>query len=222
MKKELFILVLVLTSASSFGQAVGTPYIFSAGKPPYVYQNIVTSYDGSTFTGWENGFGTDNQMSIDNGIGNPFPSFISTGSGCGSCIRTMRRDFGQNFINKTIEFDIRLQSGKAGFAFGCDVNGANGVGLTLNAGNSSINGLLYNSNWYYTNSAGDSYNFSTGQWYAIKIETGDGTAGTIKWYVNGVYQGTNPSNSTLGNYGYFGIATMGNAIFYVDNIKITY
>jgi hypothetical protein len=222
MKNLIFFFVFFCSSNLLFGQAVGTPFIFETYKAPYVYQNIVTSYDGSTFTGWENGFGADNQMSIDNGIGNPSPSFISTGSNCGSCIRTMRRDFGQNFKNKIIEFDIRLQSGKAGFAFGCDVNGANGVGLTLNAGNSSINGLQYNTNWYYTNNAGDNYNFSTGQWYAIKIETGDGTTGTIKWYVNGVYQGTNSSNSTLGNYGYFGIATMGNAIFYVDNIKITY
>ena len=39
MKKELFILVLVLTSASSFGQAVGTPYIFSNPKETDVFKS---------------------------------------------------------------------------------------------------------------------------------------------------------------------------------------
>jgi uncharacterized protein (TIGR02145 family) len=39
MKKELFILVLVLTSASSFGQAVGTPYIFSNPKVTDVFKS---------------------------------------------------------------------------------------------------------------------------------------------------------------------------------------
>lgn len=218
MKNLIFFFVFFCSSNLLFGQAVGTPFIFETYKAPYVYQNIVTSYDGSSLTGWINGYGSDNQLSVDTNVGSPAPSFYG---GPSAVIRAFRRDFGQSFKNKIIEFDIRLQSGKSGFAFGCDINGDNGVGITLNTGTSSINGLLANDNWFYTNNSSNSYTFSSGQWYAIKIEIGDGTAGSIKWYVNGVYQGTNDSASILGDYSYFGTASS-NAVFYIDNIKITY
>lgn len=218
MYKITTLLALLFSSNLLFSQAVGTPFIFETYKAPYVYQNIVTSYDGSSLSDWINGYGPDNQLSVDANVGNPAPSFYG---GPSAAIRSFRRDFGQSFKNKTIEFDIRLQSGKSGFAFGCDINGDNGVGITLNTGTSSTNGLLYNDNWFYTNNSSKSYTFSSGQWYAIKIETGDGAAGAIKWYVDGVYQGTNDSASILGDYGYFGTASS-NAVFYIDNIKITY
>jgi hypothetical protein len=218
MKKELFILVLVLTSASSFGQAVGTPYIFSAGKPPYVYQNIVTSYDGSTLIGWINGYGSDNQMSIDSGKGNPAPSFKSAGG----VIRTMRRDFGQNFKNKTIEFDVNLIAGDFGFNFGVEeVNGYYGISLLMAPGNRTVSGLGISANWFYPNYGPNTKNFNANQWYAVKIVIGDGTAGTINWYVDGVLQGTNESTTILGDYTFFGTAGNG-AAYNIDNIKITF
>ena len=103
MKLATFIFVLLIVSASSFGQAVGTPYIFQDVKPAYVYQNVVTTYDGSSVTGWINGYGSDNQLTIDVNAGNPAPSF----KGLGGNIRAFRRDFGQDFKNKTVEFDIK-------------------------------------------------------------------------------------------------------------------
>lgn len=218
MKNLIFFFVLFCSSNLVFGQAVGTPFIFETYKAPYVYQNIVTSYDGSTLTGWINGYGPDNQMSIDNSRGNPAPSFRSAGA----VIRTMRRDFGQNFKNKTIEFDVNLNSGDFGFNFGVEeVNGYYGVSLLMAPGNRTVSGLGVSANWFYPNYGPDTKNFNANQWYAVKIVIGDGSAGTINWYVDGVLQGTNVSNTILGNYTFFGTAGNG-AIYNIDNIKITY
>jgi hypothetical protein len=214
MKKELFILVLVLTSASSFGQAVGTPYIFSAGKSPYVYQNIVTSYDGSSLTGWINGYGSDNQLTIDANVGNPSPSFY----GLGNNIRAFRRDFGFDFKNKTVEFDIKISSGWFGFNIGTDVNGYSGISLELKGGGSTLSaGLNQSQNWFYPGVGTNSFAFNPSSWYAIKIVTEDGVA---KWYVNNVYQGSYET-IPLGLNQYFGVAAY-NSTFHIDNIKITY
>ncbi len=223
MKNLIFFFVFFCSSNLLFGQAVGTPFIFETYKAPYVYQNIVTSYDGSTLADWINGYGPDNQMQIDNTRGNPSPSFKSIGGAGGSGIRTMRRDFGQNFKNKTIEFDLYMIAGNFGFNFGAQesVNGYYGISLLMAPGNSTISGLNTSSNWFYPNYGPDTKNFNANQWYAVKITIGDGSAGTIKWYVDGILQGTNIQSGILGNYTLFGTASMG-AVYNIDNIKITY
>jgi hypothetical protein len=219
MKIAAFIFVFLAFYASSLGQAVGTPYIFGEIKAPYVYQNVVTTYDCSTLSGWINGYDTYNQLSIDATIGNPAPCFKSIGGG----IRTIRRDFGQSFKNKTIEFDVYLKVGNFGFNIGSQeaVNGYYGISLLMAPGNSTISGLNNSSNWFYPNYGPDTKNFNANQWYAVKIVAGDGGTGTIKWYVDGVLQGTNGSYAILGDYTFFGVASY-DAAYYIDNIKISY
>jgi hypothetical protein len=212
MKKAIFILALLIFTTSSFGQVVGTPYIFQNIKPSYVYQNIVTSYDGSSLTGWINGFGPDNQLTVDGTSGNPSPSF----KGLGGAIRAFRRDFGQDFKNITVEFDIKIISGWFGFNIGTDVNGTSGISISLNGGGSSLSaGLNQSQNWFYPGVGSNTFAFNSSTWYSIKIVT---EAGAAKWYVNGVYQG---SDGTIPLGQYFGVASS-NAAFNIDNIKITY
>jgi hypothetical protein len=217
MKKELFILVLVLTSASSFGQAVGTPYIFGEIKAPYVYQNVVTTFDGSTLSGWTDGYGNVPNQIIDNTVGNPAPSFKNNNTNNNSMVR----DFGRAFKNTTIEFDIFMQAeAKAGFVIGAPSNGVNGHGLTMITGTTTSNGLLTSDNWFYTNNAGDTFTFNANQWYSIKIVTEDGSASSTKWYVNGTLVGNN-GGYLLGVGTYFSF-TCQYGRSNIDNIKITY
>jgi len=217
MKKAIFILALIINTASSFGQAVGTPYIFQNIKPTYVYKNIVTTYDGSTLTGWTDGYGNAPNQIIDNSIGNPAPSFKNNNTNNNSMVR----NFSQSFRNKTIEFNIRIESGgKAGFVIGAPSNGVNGLGLTMIAGTTSSNGLNNSDNWFYTNNAGDNFTFNASQWYAIKIITDDGSDSGTKWYVNGALIGNNGVR-LLGDGTYFSY-TCQYGKSYIDNIKITY
>lgn len=217
MKNLIFFFVFFCSSNLLFGQAVGTPFIFETYKAPYVYQNIVTSYDGSTLTGWTDGYGSAPNQVIDNSVGNPSPSFKNNNTGNNSMVR----DFGQNFKNKIIEFDIRIESGaKAGFVIGAPSNGVNGLGLTMISGTTSSNGFRTSDNWFYTNNASDNFTFSPGQWYAIKIITDDGANGGTKWYVNGTLIGNN-GNQRLSDNTYFSY-TCQYGKSYIDNIKITY
>ena len=181
---------------------------------PYVYQNVVTTYDGSTTSGWINGYGTDNQLVVSNIDGNPVPSFY----GAGPQIRSFRRDFGRAFKNSTIEFDIKISSGRFGFNFGVDVDGKFGFSLELQGGGTASRAGLYTSeNWFYPGIGSNSYAFNPSTWYSIKIVTEDGTS---MWYVNNILQGTYATTS-LGLNQYFGVASE-NATFYIDNIKVTY
>ena len=181
---------------------------------PYVYQNVVTSYDGSTASGWINGYGSDNQLVVSNADGNPAPSFY----GVGPQIRSFRRDFGSDFKNSTVEFDIKISSGRFGFNFGVDVDGKFGFSLELQGGGTVRRAGLYTSeNWFYPGIGSNSYAFNPSTWYSIKIVTEDGAS---MWYVNNILQGSYNTTS-LGLNQYFGVASE-NATFYIDNIKITY
>lgn len=216
--KKIFFFVFYFISSLLFGQAVGTPYIFTDYKAPYVYQNVVTTYDGSTLAGWTNGYGSAPNQIIDNTIGNPIPSFKNNNTSNNSMVR----DFGQNFKNKTIEFDIRIEANsKAGFVIGAPSNGIAGLGLTMMVGNTTWNGLGKTDNWFYTNKQGDNFTFTAGQWYAIKIVTDDGSFNGTKWYVNGTLIGNNGVFFPNVNNTYFSF-NMEYGRANIDNIKITY
>jgi hypothetical protein len=198
-----------VTPASLFGtQAANT---FLAGPQT----NLVTlaSYDGSSLAGWTtSGAG----ITSDSGTGNPSSSFKTTGAN-----QYMYRSLvGDNFRNKTIQFDVKLTSGKTGINIGTDSNGGNnGLGLTLYAGTSTRNGFTGSLGYLYTDDGGDTYTFTPGTWYTIKIITNNGAPGGISWYVNGALVGTS------GGYGigvdpYFGIAS-DNGTAHFDNLTIS-
>jgi hypothetical protein len=198
-----------VTPASLFGtQAANT---FLAGPQT----NLVTlaSYDGSSLAGWTtSGAG----IISDSGTGNPSSSFKTTGAN-----QYMYRSLvGDNFRNKTIQFDVKLTSGKTGINIGTDSNGGNnGLGLTLYAGTSTRNGFTGSQGYLYTDDGVDTYTFTPGTWYTIKIITNNGAPGGISWYVNGALVGTS------GGYGigvdpYFGIAS-DNGTAHFDNLTIS-
>jgi hypothetical protein len=198
-----------VTPASLFGtQAANT---FLAGPQT----NLVTlaSYDGSSLAGWTtSGAG----ITSDSGTGNPSSSFKTTGAN-----QYMYRSLvGDNFRNKTIQFDVKLTSGKTGINIGTDSNGGNnGLGLTLYAGTSTRNGFTGSQGYLYTDDGVDTYTFTPGTWYTIKIITNNGAPGGISWYVNGALVGTS------GGYGigvdpYFGIAS-DNGTAHFDNLTIS-
>jgi hypothetical protein len=151
---------------------------------------------------------------VSNLDGNPVPSFY----GAGTQIRSFRRDFGRDFKNSTVEFDIKISSGRFGFNFGVDADGKFGFSLELQGGGTASRAGLYTSeNWFYPGIGSNSYAFNPSTWYSIKIVTEDGTS---MWYVNNILQGSYATTS-LGLNQYFGVASE-NATFYIDNIKITY
>ncbi len=162
------------------------------------------SYDGTSLTGWTATGG----VSIDVG------TFKTTGGN-----QSMFRDFGQNFKNKTIQFDVKLTAGNTGFTIGAAADGSGGLGLTLRTGTNAVNGLRSTTNWFYTNAAGDTFTFTAGTWYTIKIVTDNGAVGGTSWYVNGVLVG-NSGGYFIDNGNYVGIAS-DNATANFDNISIS-
>lgn len=71
----------------------------------------------------------------------------------------------------------------------------------------------------YTNNGSDTFTFTPGTWYTIKIITDNGLAGGTSWYVNGALVGTS-GGYMIGNGTYFGIADDG-ATANFDNISIS-
>ena len=127
---------------------------------------------------------------------------------------------GQNFRNKTIQFDVKLTSGKTGINIGTAENaGTGGLGLTLFAGTNSRNGFTGSQSWLYTDDGGDTYTFTPGTWYTIKIITDNGAVGGTSWYVNGALVGTSGGYG-MGAGSYFGIAS-DNGTAHFDNLTIS-
>jgi hypothetical protein len=198
------------TSASSaLANLTGTQSANKVLAGPASNLVAIASYDGGNLTGWTSTPG----VSIDATSGNPSSSYKTTGNN-----QSMYRDFGQDLKNKTIQFDIKLTSGKAGFIVGTGVTAGGGLGLTLNTGTSSTNGLIQNSNLSYTNNGGDTYTFTPGTWYTIKIVTDNGSTGGTSWYVNGSLVG-NSGGYAMDSGNYFGIVN-DNATVNFDNISI--
>jgi len=176
--------------------------------------NIVTlaTYDGSSTSGFTIGSG----VTVDNSVGNPSPSIKSVGGGS----QYYYKDFGQNFKNKTIEFDIRLTQGTGGIAIGANSSGGQGVGLVINMGTSNQNGLRTADTWGYPPRGYDTYTFNANTWYSIKIITDNGALGGVTWYVNGTLVGTN-SSVAIGNGTYFGFtADYSGTVVNFDNLTI--
>ena len=197
-------------SSATLASLTGTQAANTFLAGPLTNLVSLASYDGSSLTGWTTaGAG----ITSDATTGNPLSSFKTIGAN-----QYMYRDFGQDFKNKTIQFDIKLTSGKTGFLIGTAANGSGGIGVTINTGTSSINGLSNTTGWLYSINSGDSYTFTAGTWYTIKIITDNGATGGTSWYVNGALVGTS-GGYAIGNGTYFGISSdSGNANF--DNLTI--
>jgi len=175
----------------------------------------LASYDGTSLTGFTYPAG----VTIDNNVGNTGSSIKATGGWNVHCYK----DFGQNFRNKIIEFDIRLTLGAVGgFVIGAPSNG-NGLGLRIMAGTNNNNGINTPNGWYYTQSGTNTLTFNANTWYSIKIVTDNGTAGGTKWYVDGTEVG-NSGTLAIGTGTYFGIisdnGSSGTQTTYYDNITI--
>ena len=173
----------------------------------------LASYDGSSTSGFTIGGG----VTVDNTVGNPGSS-IKTVVGNGPTY--LYKDFGQNFKNKIIEFNIRLTRGTGGIAIGANSSGGQGVGVVINTGTSNENGLRTADTWGYPPRGYDTYTFNTNTWYSIKIITDNGLPGGVTWYVNGTLVGTNNSVA-IGNGTYFGFTTdyTGTEVYF-DNLTI--
>jgi hypothetical protein len=197
-------------SSATLASLTGTQAANTFLAGPLTNLVSLASYDGSSLTGWTTaGAG----ITSDATTGNPLSSFKTVGAN-----QYMYRDFGQDFKNKTIQFDVKLTSGKTGFLIGTGANGSGGIGVTINTGTSSINGLSNTTGWLYSINSGDSYTFTAGSWYTIKIITDNGVTGGTSWYVNGALVGTS-GGYAIGNGTYFGISSdSGNANF--DNLTI--
>ncbi len=175
--------------------------------------NLVTlvTYDGSSTSGFTIGSG----VTIDNTIGNPGSSFKNAGQ------NYMYKDFGQNFKNKIIEFDIRLAANSTGgFVIGNQSNGSNGVGLRISSGTNNNNGFRNNDTWSYPPIGFDVLTIAANTWHSVKIVTDNGTQGGTTWYLDGTYVG-NSGTHILGNGTYFGFTSdYSQTLVYFDNITI--
>jgi hypothetical protein len=193
------------TAADALASLTGTQAANKVLAGPSSSITTIASYDGSSLTGWTNSGG----ITIDNSIGNPGTSFKVTGSN-----QSFYRDLGQSLRNKIIEFDVNITSGVVGFSIG----GNGYLGLIMGAGTNSFNGVADQTSWLYPNRSNNTYTFTPGTWYAIKIVTDNGAAGGTTWYVNGVLVG-NSGGYGMGTGTNFGILTDGGTAYY-DNIVI--
>jgi hypothetical protein len=190
--------------------------------------SIVTlaTYDGSSLSGFSLFSGG---VSVDATVGNPGSSIKSVGGNN----KAFYQNFGQNFKNKIIEFDIRLTNSAGtsalttgGIAIGANSSGGGGIGLGIYTAPNSKSGLGPADTWQYPSLGNDTYTFNQNTWYSIKIISDNGTAGGVSWYVNGTLVGNSgvtreASPLTIGDGTYFGFsAGYDNTTVYFDNITI--
>lgn len=192
------------TATTALANLTGTQAANKVLAGPATNLLTLASYDGTSLTGWTATGGA----SIDAG------TFKVNGGN-----QSMFRDLGQNFKNKTVQFDVKITAGTTGFTVGAAADGSGGLGVTLRAGASNLNGLRSTTNWFYTNAGGDTFTFTAGTWYTIKIVTDNGAAAGTSWYINGVLAG-NSGGYFIDNGTYFGIAS-DNATANFDNISIS-
>jgi hypothetical protein len=180
----------------------------------------LATYDGSSLSDFT--LVTDG-VSVDGTVGNPGSSIKSVGGNN----KAFYKDFGQNFKNKIIEFDIRLTNSLGASAFttggiviGAQSNGQAGIGLGIYTASGWKSGLDNSPGWSYPPLGQNTYTFNQNTWYSIKIITDNGIAGGVSWYVNGTLVG-NSGTSAIGTGTYFGFtAGYDNTTVYYDNITI--
>ena len=163
-------------------------------------EGLLFTGNARAFSGWTLSTGGSGAPSIDANIGNPAPSFRLTLAN-----QNFIRNMGTKFLNKTIQYDIRLGLvGNGGANTGADVvfifaqnQGGNsayrGVLRTWqsNVGTAVTQGLttLDNGGWLYSGLTGGnetSQLFAGDTWYTIKIRITSG--GVVTWYINGALQ----------------------------------
>jgi hypothetical protein len=182
-------------------------------------------YDASAgFDGWDLSTGGSGAPSLDAVTGNAAPSFKLTLSN-----QYMRRNLGTKFLNKTIQFDIKLGytgTGSAGsgadtlFLFAQNTAGnsayrgvlrmwQSNVGVTVTQGLTTTD----NAGWLYAglSAGGETSRLFAGEtWYTVKIQITSG--GVVTWYINNALQTstiTLPAGYATAdeNYNWFGIVS---------------
>ena len=199
-------------------------------------EGLLFTGNARAFSGWTLSTGGSGAPSIDANIGNPAPSFRLIVSN-----QSFYRNMGTKFLNKTIQYDIRLGLvGTGGANTGADVvfifaqnSGASssyrGVLRTWQSNVAVTQGLTTTDNggWLYAGlSVGNetSQLFAGDTWYTIKIRITSG--GVVTWYINGTLQsstitlpaGYATANETFNWFGFVSNNYGGTAN--IDNIYI--
>ena len=164
--------------------------------------------DGSSLTGWNPSGG----VSVDNGIGNPVPSFRISGGN-----QQFYRKVAGTGANTTYQFDIYITAYPVWFTYGNDDAGGNGGSIAFysatNSGQATAINVLYGD----IPSPSTGVNVSVSTWHTIKVQCIAG-ANNTRWYLDGALQAdtyTFGGNGTL-----LAFITDGGGTAYVDNILI--
>lgn len=167
---------------SNTGFAYGDTFVLntSAGNTTvsnYAPASYLFYSDGSSLDGW-----TQTNASVYEFLGNPIPSFYWPFSG-----GVMYRNFGQSFINKTIQFDVNFSgsSNKLTVYYGCNSSGA-GANVVLNLNGTSSGFGYYEADWSTNGASISDLGMSLNNWATIKIVTNSGAIGASQLYVNNV------------------------------------
>lgn len=164
--------------------------------------------DGSSLDGW-----TFSNTSVYEFMGNPVPSlFWPFGGG------VMYRDFGQSFINKTIQFDVNFSGSaqKLTMYFGCNSSGAGPtVVLRLNGTQSGFG--YFTSSWSSGTDAITNITNDLNNWATIKIVTNSGALNTAQLYVNNVLTAVTNEYIAIGSDTWWGFRS---GAVNIDNLYI--
>ena len=177
---------------------IGSGITFDGG---IVLTTLPQFYNASEgLTGWTVSTGGSGPATIDSVVGNTAPSFKLAAAN-----QSFYRNLGTKFLNKTIQFDIKLgYTGSGGAGTGADAllifaqnNGASSsyrgvlrmwqsnVGVAVTQGLTTTD----NGGWLYAGlSVGNETSrlFDGETWYTIKVRiTSDGV---VTWYINGTLQ----------------------------------
>jgi len=197
-------------------------------------EGLLFTGNARAFSGWTLSGGGGGPATIDANIGNPAPSFRVNG-------QYFIRNLGTKFLNKTIQYDIRLgyvgtgpanTGADAALIFAQNQGGSSAYRGVLRTWQSNIavtQGLttLDNGGWLYSGLSGGnetSQLFAGDTWYTIKIRITSG--GVVTWYINGALQtstitlpaGYATTNDTSNWFGFISNNYAGTANF--DNIYI--
>lgn len=162
-------------------------------KNEFTETTVVFASDGSSLTGW-----TNLGITVDSTLGNPGPSYRSTGSTQYAYIVPGGIT---TLLGKTIQLNMRATGANPliGIYFGCNVTGAGQIfRLDCRAGNPS--GFAACASWTSWSAPSSGPTLTVNTWYQIRIEIT--TGGTMSYFVDGSLVAL---GSFVNNGPYFGL-----------------
>jgi len=180
--------------------------------PTYIFLS-----DGSSLSGW-----TNSGITVSSGVGNPAPSFLSTGGDTGYAY--INPGGLSSLVGYTILADMYVTGATplVDLYFGCNSSGA-GQMFRIDArpfpaqGNGFASTTFWTGVGAWSTPPSNNYTLSANTWYTIKIVINSTATNGMSWYYNDILGGT---GTFVNNGGYIAMQGDGGTGGYWDNIAI--